>query len=299
MFKRHRHIPLLLIWTFALAAGGCDAVHPDQTEALVVEAWLETDRALPPIRLSSTLDVGAPLDPLSPQGDVQVEVEVDGQIHAYLPLAGDPLRYAPADPAATHPRAGQAFEVRVLHEGRTARAHGVLPPVLHLLRASFDVPDEPVPVVLLDSLQLGLDSLALDIEATTGFVYPVQVAVTWQQDDFEGWIEARLQPSASFSSSLLNFFLLPSQVFSEASVTVTNPGELTWEGVYAVPVANADSPLPTHDLRIVLLRSNDQYARFATSRTSPLRREPVSNVSGGLGFVAGISVDSLRLNIRK
>lgn len=282
-----------------IGLAGCDAVRPDQDGTLVVEAWLETDRDLPPIRLSTTLDVGAPLQAQPPEGAVRVEVEVAGRVHAYLPVANDPLHYQPAEADAVRPGPGEVFEIRVEHDGRTVRAHGFLPPVLRLMQASVSVADHPVPVVLLDSLQLGLDSLALDIPATTGFVYPIQVAVEWQADDFAGWMEARLQPSAAFSSSLLDFFLLPSQVFDEASAGSAEPGVRSWQGVYAVPVATAQSPLPEHDLTIVLLRSNDRYAQFATSRTNPLRREPVSNVTGGLGFVGGISLDSLRLPIRR
>lgn len=299
MKPRRSHIMFLLASILGIGLAGCDAVRPDQDGTLVVEAWIETDRDLPPIRLTTTLDVGAPLQAQPPEGAVRVEVEIAGRVHAYLPVAGDPLHYQPAEEGAVRPGPGEVFEVRVEHDGRTVRAHGFLPPVLRLLHASVSVADHPVPVVLLDSLQLGLDSLALDIPATTGFVYPIQVAVEWQAEDVAGWMEARLKPSATFSSSLLDFFLLPSQVFDEASAGSAASGVRSWEGVYAVPVATAQSPLPEHDLTIVLLRSNDRYAQFATSRTNPLRREPVSNVTGGLGFVGGISVDSLHLQIRR
>ncbi|MDA0378622.1 MAG: hypothetical protein O3C45_03115 [Bacteroidetes bacterium] len=278
---------------------GCDTTRPDQDDLLVVEAWLETGQALPPVRITSTLDVAAPLEPAPPQGDLRVQVEVGGRIHTYLPTLTDPLIYMPESQDTMRPGPGQTFEVRVEGNGQVVRAAGVLPPVLRLLQASVSIPDHPVPVVLLDSLQLGLDSLALDIDATTGFVYPVQVSVEWEGADPEGWIEARLQPSAAFSSSLLDFFLLPSQVFKESSAVLRNPGQRLWEGVYAVPVASATAPLPEHDLRIVLLRSNDRYAQYASSRTSPVRREPITNVIGGLGFVGGISVDSLRVHVRR
>ena len=50
-------------------------------------------------------------------------------------------------------------------------------------------------------------------------------------------------------------------------------------------------------MKVSLLRSGPDYARFASSRDAPERREPVSNVRGALGIVAGISVDSLLLNV--
>ena len=299
MRKRHvRHIGLLLTTALVIALGGCDTVRPNQDQTLVIETWLETDQPLPPIRLSAPLNVAAPLQPLPAQGVVRVEVELEGRVHAYLPVLDNPMRYEPVETETIRPGAGEAFEVRVTQDSRTVRAHGILPPVLHLIGATVTIPDHPVPVVLLDSLQLGLDSLALDIPATTGFIYPVQVEVQWQEDDFSGWIEARLLPSATFSSSLLDFFLLPSEVFEEATASSPVAGVRSWQGVYAIPVTTGTSPLPEHDLNIILLRSNDQYARFATSRNSPQRREPVSNVIGGLGIAAGISLDSLRLHIR-
>ena len=54
-----------------------------------------------------------------------------------------------------------------------------------------------------------------------------------------------------------------------------------------------DAPLPAHHLKASLIRSGADYARFASSRDAPERREPITNVEGGLGIVAGVSVDSL------
>jgi len=161
------------------------------------------------------------------------------------------------------------------------------------------VPEKPVRAVLLDSLDIRFDSL--DVGARQGFLYPVEVTLWWKTDfddtgeDF--WIETQLKPRTTFSSEIVDFFLLPAEVFRERSVQPDAFGRREWTGVYAVPVDDEADPLPAHELKAALLRSGTDYARFATSRDDPQRREPVSNVAGGIGIVAGISVDSLRVEV--
>jgi hypothetical protein len=139
------------------------------------------------------------------------------------------------------------------------------------------------------------------VDARNGFIYPVQVDLTWDPpstgDDaaVEYWIETRLEPRTSFSSSIVDFFLLPKQVLPENQARPDDSDARTWRGVYAVPVDEANEPVPEHDLRVFLLRGDQAFAKFETSRDSPERREPDSNVSGGLGFVGAVAMDSLSL----
>jgi hypothetical protein len=41
------------------------------------------------------------------------------------------------------------------------------------------------------------------------------------------------------------------------------------------------------------VRGDTAFAAFAQTRTDPDRREPISNVEGGLGVAVAVSVDSL------
>jgi hypothetical protein len=97
--------------------------------------------------------------------------------------------------------------------------------------------------------------------------------------------------------SLDDFFFKPEQIFREQEAAKRPGLRRAWTGVYAVPVAAEDAPLPPHTLRVALIRSGQDYARYASSRDDPQRRDPTSNVAGGVGILAGISVDSLRIQV--
>jgi hypothetical protein len=199
------------------------------------------------------------------------------------------------------PRSVFQFNVRV--DGDKASASGTIPPRITLRDVSVTIPDEAIEAVLLDTLDIGIDSLDLSLDARQGFIYPVQVSLEWDApaSDTEGespfWIETRLEPRTRFSSSIIDFFLLPKQVLPENAVDRTSAGSLSWSGVYAVPVEQATTPLPEHGLQVFLLRGDQFFANFETSRDNPERREPESNVVGGIGFVGGISLDSLSLTV--
>jgi len=299
MRNRTLHTMLLVTAAVLLVVAGCDSVTPSHRAALVVEAWFDTDSPLPPIRITSTQSVSDSLNPEPAPRETHLQVTLGEQTIDYIRSQDDPLWFHPLDASTLLPADGDPFEVTVDAPGSSIVASGLMPPGIQLQDAIVSVPAEPISVVLVDSLNFGLDSLNLAVNATTGFIYPVQVSITWMNVGFDGWVEARLQPDDSFSSSLIDFFLLPSQVFPESSAVPTDDGRLRWEGVYAIPVLESDTPLPDHSLRIVLTRGDDRFARFITSRDSPDRREPVSNVNGGLGFVGGVSSDSLRLDVRR
>jgi hypothetical protein len=299
MYLRLRHIAHFAVLAVTVGLLGCDSTLPSHQETLVVEAWIQTEAPLPEIRISSTRPIRDPLVP-SPALDIlDLNVTVGDHKMSYTRDPSNPFSFYPASETPTHTAAGQNFVLELEAPGASLSASGTLPPPIAARDVQVSFPNDPISVVLVDSLVVGLDSLNLSLIATTGYIYPVQVSISWEDIGYDGWVEARLQPDASFSSSLIDFFLLPSQVFPEDSVSLTENGLLHWEGVYAVPVPDAESAFPDHSLRVVLTRGDDRFARFLTSRDAPDRREPVSNVRGGLGFVGGVSMDSVRVSVSR
>jgi hypothetical protein len=294
-FRAHI-FPLALVLVSLVA--GCDAVSPSYDRSLVVEAWFDTAAPMPPVRISTTRSLTDALIPEPAPPGTQLKVVIDDRVITYERSPDTPLWFLPVDSGGPA-TAGALFDVRVDAPESSLRASGMMPPKVTLQDIQVSVPDRPISAVLIDSLNVGLDSLNVAVNATTGYIYPVQVSLTWDDDSFDGWMETRLQPENAFSSSLIDFFLLPSEVFIESSAQNLGNGSLQWEGVYAVPVGSPDSPLPAHSLRVVLRRGDDRFARFITSREAPDRREPVMNVYGGLGFIGGVSTDSIRVDVRQ
>ena len=280
------------LWTLSalLLVASCDSITPS-VEVLAVEAYFEADGPLPRIRLSVSVPLGSEADSPPARG-ADVRVIIDGERVTYAEEA-EPGIYLPVAERIARP--GAPFEVRVDHEGHRLRASGRIPPPIRLDSIVVSVPDAPIAAVLLDSLTLALDSLNFELPSTTGYIYPVSVSMWWQapessQDSY--WVEASATPVEGFTSRLIDFFLLPSSVLEEPSGRA-----LTWSGLYAVPVARETDPMPAHFARVAAIRSTLDYARFALSRDRPDRREPVTNVEGGVGIVAGIAVDSVRVYV--
>jgi len=284
---------------FAVFLTGCDAVIPDDEGNLVVEAFIDAAEPLPPVRVSRTQDLGIPLSETSnEQSGTSVRLVLNDVAYQYLHSETEVGLYLPLPQDQTVLVApGSHFQLQVDTEFESAIATGRVPPKLELRDISVSISDEPISAVLIDTLDIGLDSLNLGLNASTGFIYPVQVTVTWSPSEFEGWVETRLDPLTDFSSSLIDFFLLPSQIFREENAEQSDEGLKIWNGVYAIPVQSEDDPVPAHSLKITLLRGDERYARYATSRNDPTRREPVSSLNGALGFVGGVSIDSLRIPI--
>ncbi len=291
-----RHIGLLLL---AIGLAGCDTVVPGSEPVLVVEAFLQTDAPPPTIRLRQTGPLAGPYDPSGAQAvtDASVTLYLDTLIIPYRADPSAPGYYRPVRsdllllPEAT-------FTLEIIWHGRLIRAHDALPPPIRIDSLQVSFPDTPVPAVLLDSLVFN-DSLA--IGARQGYLYPVEVTLWWRSPDDPDstyWVRPHLKPDVPFSSVVVDLFLRTEQVLLERQCATDSNGRRRWTGVYAVPVDSARAPLPAHTLRVALLRSGRAYARFAATREFPERREPVSNVEGGLGIVAGIALDSLRLTVR-
>ncbi len=290
-----RRVGLLLL---AIGLVGCDTVVPGSEPVLVVEAFLQTDAPPPSIRLRQTGPLAGPYDP----NDAQAVT--DASVILRLDSLDIPYRADPAAPGFYRPERTDLklppkalFTLEIAWRGRLIRARDVLPPPIRIDSVQVSFPDAPVPAVLLDSLVLN-DSLALG--GRQGYLYPVEVTLWWRSPDDPDstyWVRPHLQPAVPFSSVVVDLFLRTEQVLLERQSPVDGRGRRRWTGVYAVPVDSAQAPLPVHTLRVALLRSGQAYAQFAATREFPERREPVSNVEGGLGIVAGIALDSLRLTV--
>lgn len=295
----------LLLWA------RCDTVMPEESDVLVVEAFVDAGESLPLVRLWQTrpLDQEYAFNGTTAVSDAVVALVLDGERVAYEPVPGQPGRYRPAEATMQRvpPRAGLAFEAT--WRAQQARAESTVPPEVSLDSVRIEVPDEPVDGIILDSLFLDpalVDSLQFDSLRTgveQGLVYLVEVTLWWTVDfaevnaDSAYWVRTQLKPYLSDRPTFDDFFFRPEQIARERTLVRGSAGQHAWTGVYAVPVEQRETPLPPHDLRVALIRSGQDYASYAASRTDPERREPSSNVQGALGIVAGLSVDSLRIRV--
>lgn len=276
---------------------GCDSVTPVDSSLLVVEGFLNTEAPLPEISVHRTLlpderysKVGAAVT------TADIELVLGGEAVSYASDNGRPGTYVPARPDV-RTEAGQSYSFRVRWEGSDVETRGVLPPAIEIEDVNLHVPEEPVSAVFMDSLAIS-DSLTTG--AYTGYIYPIEVVVTWDDSDFVSsntWVRAQLKPYAAFSSTVVDLFLRSDEVLQEQALDSGDDGKRSWTGVYAVGVPNADAPLPEHLLRVSLVRSGEDYARFAASRGDPGRREPISNLVGAAGILTAVSVDSLHLSV--
>lgn len=291
-----------------LAIQACDTVQPEKTGLLVVEAYFNADRSLPRVSVHQSSPIDASLAEVKyPVSDANVVVTHNGTVIPYMPVGDSAGTYRPELGKDVVLRALDSIDLLVTREEQRVDGSGRIPPAISITDVNFIAPERAIEAVLIDSLNLGIDSLNVAIIASEGYIFPVEVEVSWNvpegtltMDDF--WIQTRLDPIQKFSSSLLDFFLLSKQVLPEDDIVVTTDPILgrirRWTGIYAVPVPGPDDILPPHELKISLLRSGQDYARLATTSDAPDRRSPAGNVRGGIGFVGGISVDSLRIPIQ-
>lgn len=279
------------------AATGCDTVAPIDEAQVVVEGFLDSGQPLQPVFVHRTLSPRQPYAAAQAAvPDADVEMRLGDKVVRYTPDPEQAGRYVPEETGIAV--AGDAFSFSVAWRDALVEAYGVVPPEIEILAVSLDIPDEPVSAVLLDSLALS-DTLATG--AYTGYIYPIETRIEWavpEEELFleESWVRAQLQPFTTFSSPIVDLFLRSDEVFRE-QIQGPESNSGTWTGVYAVSVPEEDDPLPEHGLRVSLVRSGPDYARFAASRDDPDRREPVSGVQGGIGIVAAVSVDSVHVQV--
>ncbi|MEX0822116.1 MAG: DUF4249 family protein [Rhodothermales bacterium] len=274
----------------------CDTVAPVDESRLVVEGYLTSGGPLSTVQVRRTVSPNGPYDPArAAVDDATVELFIGGSTISFAPDSKEKGTYRPGSTGETMVAAGQSFSFRAAWRGTVAEASGIVPPTVKLGEVDVTVPDEPISAVLLDSLVLS-DSIATGLY--TGYIYPIEVAISWNDTTVQGWspesswIRAQIRPFSAFSSPVIDLFLRSDEIFREAE-QMTIDGKRRWTGLYAVGVRNEDDPLPLHRVRISIVRSSSDYARFAASKDAPERREPVTNLSGAVGIFAAIAVDSV------
>lgn len=291
---RSAGVALLAVGVF-LVLGRCDLTESVKQQSLVVEAFVATGGSLPTVTLRQTRPLHEPGDrSANAATGAAVELVLDGNAVSYEESQQREGQYVPVDEEAEVP-ARVPWRLAVRWQGETARAQGTTPPPIELREMCVEVPEAPVRAVVVDSLRRD----SLDIPAEQGYIYPVDVSLRWSADqllageDTTHWVRPRLRPDTTESSSrVVNFFLQPVEVRREDRFRVQNDHR-AWTGVYAVPVEDSISAFPNHDLAVSLTRGDTAFAAFAESRDDPERREPISNVEGGLGIATAVAVDSL------
>ncbi|WP_342751888.1 DUF4249 family protein [Longibacter salinarum] len=275
----------------------CDFVDDPSPSRLVVEAFLLSGEPLPEIVLRQTRGLRNPVPPQDSTADAAtgavVTVAIGSDTVAYLP-GTTPGRYRPARPVIAKP--GESFSVRVQWKGEVVTAAGTVPEPIGIGEACVRVPDDPVEAILVDSLRRD----SLDIPAEQGYIFPIDVSVDWQDStDDDSWVRTGIRPSSDFSSGVVELFLQPVEVDRESDFSFASgsASRRQWVGVYAVSAEDSTAPVPAHEITVSLTRGDSAFASFASSRTDPERREPVSNVDGGIGVATAVALDTLRLAV--
>lgn len=279
----------------------CDMAEPVEQESLVVEAFLKTEEPLPTVILRRTRPLDDPGDQSS-RAAKGAQVELFFEDHSlghvsYEAVDGKPGRYEPSSTDDVVPE-GVSWQLTAEWQEEVARVRGTTPPPIEIREVCVEVPEEPVRAVLVDSLRRD----SLDIPAELEYIYPIDVAVNWSGEelppvaDTTYWVRAQL-PTATFSSEFIGLFLRPAEVRREDRfVREGFQGQgREWNGVYAVPLdssAENEQLFPSHRMSVALTRGDSTFTSFARSRTDPDRREPVSNVEGGLGIATAVAVDT-------
>lgn len=298
---KFRHLFITVIFL-----AGCDAVQPENTSLLVVEAFVMSEQSLPEIVLRQAAPLQDPyqLDSSTAAIGAQVGLTLQGTIIPYLMQR--PGAYAPLDSVMATP--GESIALNVQWEGQLVTARTRIPPLISLDSIEISISDTPVPGLLLDSLFIDptqIDSLgirALGTGAREGLVHLVRATVYWE--DHTGghgnnwWIRMQLLPTLAQDQRLSNYFLSSEVLRPEEDVPFVDASRRSWSGSYAVPVASQTDPISEHGLRISIIRCTEAYADFVSQSSNPGEYEPPSNILGGRGIFAGLAVDTFTVSIR-
>ena len=294
---RTRIFPLLLL------LAGCDAVRPEDTSHVVVEAYVTAGEPAGRIRLWRPLPLNAPypFDATTGIDDADVAVIIGEAALAYT--HSDPGHYTPNRLLVTPEYA--RLDLRINRLGERITATSLVPPRIKIDSTRVERSARPVRGLILDSLLIDpiiLDSLGVDslrVGAQEANIYLVEATLHWtvqfreQEADSTWWVRTHLDPDLETGGRTDEYFLRTEQVQRERQAASRSPGHRYWSGVYAVPVESPDAPMPTHNLRLSLVRSPPEYARFVAGRSSPGDREPPTNVIGARGIFTGLALDSV------
>ena len=292
--------PLLLI---CLLGSSCDSIEPSEENLFVVEGFLKAGAPLPLITITRARTLAeSPTNAPVAIDDAVFAMYINNQSIPYAPSGTKPGKYAPVGNVMENVPPRAVFRAEIEWQSMRATTQDIVPPPITIDSVLIKIPNKPVAAVLLDTLRFDNP----EVGARRGFIYPIDVTIQWTSDaetavDSSYWIETRLIPQTSFSSTVLDVFLLSEEVELENKLVPEGATDGTlrrvWAGVYAVSVTDSLSPPPAHNLTVQLIRSTRAYADFAASRNIPERREPISNIDGAIGVLAGIALDSIAFEV--
>ena len=270
-------------------SAGCGTVEPQSDEHIVVEGFVVTDSDLPRLTIRKTAPLRSDLAPDRPEEEAAVWLHINGDELPYEHISGG--QYRPLISRQVHQN--DVLELVIDRDETQARSQTTAPPPIHIDSVAIRPAEEPIEAVLIDSLSLQPGT------GDTGFLYLVDVAVEWLEGEVDdsSYVRLQLRPESDFESLVIDLFLRSDEVSMEDQIERPVPGRRQWNGVYAVRVDGPDAPFPEHRLRISLIRSGSDYARFALSADAADRREPVGNIEGGLGIFTAISIDSMHVTV--
>lgn len=291
------------VWLLLVLLASCDTVHPEDTSHIVIDAYMFADEPVPAVRLWRSIPLSAPypFDAATAIDDADVSILV-GNIPITF-VQTQPGRYSPEISLVSPEYAPLALHVN--WQGTSITAQSRVPPRIRIDSTSVNRSERAVRGLILDSLLIEpviLDSLGVDslrVGAEESFVFLVEATIHWTvsfrevDQDSAWWVRTQLAPTLDAGGLTDEYFLRSEQVQREHQAATQSPGHRYWSGVYAVPVEAPDALMPAHELRISLVRSPQEYARFVAGRSSPRDREPPTNVSGARGIFTGLSLDSL------
>ena len=298
--KNNWHLLLLFGLSCCIFSMGCDSVEPSEDNIMVVEGFFDAGGPLPFITITKaqSLDQPSTIAPTYIQ-DASLRIFLDNREIIYAPSDQVQGAYAPISNTISNVPPNSQFRAEIEWQSQRASTQDIIPTPISIDSVSVLVPSKPVAAVLVDTLRLDNPNVG----ARKGYIYLIEVTISWtantNQDATEApyWIETRLIPHIDFSSTVLDVFLLTEEVKLENDHVSTGTLQRSWSGVYAVPTPDSLSPPPSHNLTVQLIRSSKAYADFASSRNNPERREPVSNIDGAIGVLAGIARDALEFEV--
>lgn len=279
----------------------CDSVEPKNDALLVVEGYIDSNKPLPLIALNQANSLSEATSQTNTPvvQDADLSIIINDQIIRYRPSSSHPNKYEPVDANLTVVPPRSRFRAEIEWQGQFASSEDIVPPPIRIDSVFLFIPEAPVSAILIDTLRLDTPQVG----ARKGFIYPIDATVWWTPDfeetgiDSSYWVETRLRPDLAFSSRVLDVFLLSEEVQSEQELPIQASSSRSWTGVYAVPVGDSLAAVPDHSLSVQLIRSSEAYARFTASRNVPERREPISNIDGAIGIMAGISLDTFTVHV--
>ena len=264
----NRRYVLMILATTCIA--GCDRVttEPEETELVVVEAFLFAGEPIENIRLTETVTLSDTID-APPINDASVTLSKNGSSYTLVPT-GDSGYYAyPGDDLVIE--VGDTIGVEISHSGSVAIGETV-------------VPEAPVGVGI-DRDTLFVPEFGPGMGGVGGGRENSQLAATWENPD-----------------QLLHYVVIESMEDSAESIVPEEFQRFRGKFRLVVPPTKNDyhfinmmelENLGPHVARIY--RVNEEYAQLYENRTQDSRdlNEPPSNIIGGLGVFSAFNSDSV------